>query len=108
MKLVKEHINEKFESDSDPIRDMHIGGINLLNVFKEIAKKGPDKIKWEDYLNQFVGKKVTFTRKNHGDEKTMIIKSIRTLGMYGDNVYFFNENLNNWSVDLTKRIYVDE
>lgn len=31
MKLVREHINEKFEEDSDPIKDLDIG-----NIFKSI------------------------------------------------------------------------
>jgi len=27
MKLVREHINERFEEESDPIQDMGIGGV---------------------------------------------------------------------------------
>jgi len=30
MKLVKEHINEKFTKDSDPIKDMSIGLVNFI------------------------------------------------------------------------------
>ena len=35
MKLVREYINEKFTSDSDPIRDMGIG-INHIRNFKDL------------------------------------------------------------------------
>ena len=34
MKLVREHINEKFTEDSDPIRDMSIGAVNTKQNFK--------------------------------------------------------------------------
>jgi hypothetical protein len=43
MKLVKEHINEKFEEESDPIIDMGIGNIelfkNFLKLFSEADKQ---------------------------------------------------------------------
>ena len=42
MKLVKEHINEKFKEDSDPIEDM---GIGLYPKMKKFIKEV------DDYLN---------------------------------------------------------
>jgi hypothetical protein len=42
MKLVKEHINEKFIKDSDPIRDLGIGTEQIIEIFqKEIEKHFP-------------------------------------------------------------------
>ena len=42
MKIVREHINEKFTEDSDPIRDMGIGIDNVVQQFlKEV------EIKWD-------------------------------------------------------------
>jgi len=42
MKLVKEHINEKFLKDSDPIVDMGIGFPAIKDIFwKEIQKEFP-------------------------------------------------------------------
>ena len=35
MKLVREHINEKFTEDSDPIHDMGIGMLNQIKKFIE-------------------------------------------------------------------------
>jgi len=37
MKLVKEHINEKFEEESDPIKDM---GIGTIKYFYDNMKPG--------------------------------------------------------------------
>jgi hypothetical protein len=37
MKLVKEHIDEKFAEDSDPIRDMGIGIITKAELYKLVA-----------------------------------------------------------------------
>ena len=33
MKLVKEYINEKFTDESDPVKDMHIGKIRLIEMW---------------------------------------------------------------------------
>lgn len=37
MKLVREHINEKFEENSDPIRDLNIGLINKIKQWISTA-----------------------------------------------------------------------
>jgi len=37
MKLVREHINEKFSSESDPVKDM---GIGKEGMFKNLEKRG--------------------------------------------------------------------
>jgi hypothetical protein len=37
MKLVREHINEKFQETSDPIKDM---GVGKLGMFKALEKRG--------------------------------------------------------------------
>lgn len=39
MKIVKEHINEKFEEDSDPIYDIGIGVPNINDIFSLFAEK---------------------------------------------------------------------
>ena len=39
MKIVKEHINEKFEEKSDPIQDMGIGGVNLGRIRTQLKKE---------------------------------------------------------------------
>lgn len=39
MKLVKEHINEKFTKDSDPIDDMSIGTISAIEYSINLLKK---------------------------------------------------------------------
>jgi hypothetical protein len=62
MKLIREHINERFQEESDPIKDMGIGGIS----FEDIARKtiqnnklinGRDK--WLTYLKSLIRKKIT-------------------------------------------------
>ena len=39
MKLVREHINEKFTEEGDPIRQMSIGGVQVLKKIKEEVDK---------------------------------------------------------------------
>jgi hypothetical protein len=43
MKLVREHINEKFTQDSDPIADMNIGPIDYINNLPEIILDADDE-----------------------------------------------------------------
>lgn len=61
MKLVKEHINEKFVEDSDPIKDMGIGKlINLYEKAKELT--GSDDLylyRWVDYYTSLNGKTIS-------------------------------------------------
>ena len=54
MKIVKEHLYEKFKEDSDPIRDMGIGDAiyNLKNTFKQMFKL--DKIHNHNYFLEFI------------------------------------------------------
>jgi hypothetical protein len=35
MKYVREHINEKFTEDTDPIKDLRIGGVDIYDLEKE-------------------------------------------------------------------------
>jgi len=65
MKLVKEHINEKFEEDTDPIKDMCIGIDSIIKDFIKLVNKqhGIDVgitntsyeklLKWGAYFNRF-------------------------------------------------------
>jgi hypothetical protein len=67
MKLVREHINEKFEEHSDPIRDLGIGGINLEDEWNAMRKEFKQKkvsdsifYLWQQRLEElFLGRKVT-------------------------------------------------
>jgi hypothetical protein len=60
MKLVKEHINEKFTLDSDPIKDLGIGKINFRDEFDKQYFEPSIKLfrKWEKYVDQFRGKTI--------------------------------------------------
>ena len=76
-------INEIFTEDSDPIRDMHIGGINPSIEFNRLRKNFIEE--WSEYLRQFEfkGKKITGKlHKGHSlnsliEQTTGKIKSIR-------------------------------
>ena len=46
-------IYEKFEKDSDPVRDMEIGGILLRPQFDKLYKEFKEK--WKDYLATTIG-----------------------------------------------------
>lgn len=51
MKLASKNINEKFTSNSDPIEDMNIGIIGLLNIFIKELKQGKYNIDWYEHFN---------------------------------------------------------
>jgi len=48
VKIVREHINEKFKEDSDPIRDM---GIGIDKVVEQFKKDLQNKILNKNYHN---------------------------------------------------------
>jgi len=78
MKLVKEHINEKFEKDSDPIKDMNIGLYALAdNFFRTLDKTTTSSPR--NFINNCLYIK---------DSKTDQIKGF--MYYYGDNVQLYN------------------
>jgi hypothetical protein len=56
MKYVKEHINEVFEKDSDPIHDLGIGGFNPVEKYKQLIEPVIDEFK--KYIWQLKGKRI--------------------------------------------------
>lgn len=65
MKIVREHINEKFEEQSDPIRDMGIGHIPEKEV-KKLAKILESKLQ-EMFTNDVINVKVSSVGQNRYD-----------------------------------------
>ena len=51
MKLVREHINEKFTEDSDPVADMEIGAKHLIHKWFESVRVDRSKYTIDDNLN---------------------------------------------------------
>ena len=58
MKLVREHINEKFVKDSDPVRDLGIGGINTGRIKTRLKKEYEKKFK-KTFKDLLEGKTIT-------------------------------------------------
>jgi|ADurb_Oil_02_Slu_FD_contig_21_2642281_length_542_multi_3_in_0_out_0_1 hypothetical protein len=58
MKVVREHINEKFTEKSDPVKDMGIGKINFKEEFLQQYLIPATSLyeEWQDYVYQFKGK----------------------------------------------------
>jgi hypothetical protein len=99
MKIVKEHINEKFELDSDPIHDMGIGvpiikikvgsivkikKVGLYSHFNRHNKKSEYDItldKGGDLPTYYIG----FVMKKHIEGNKMFLQ-IAFYGMFGDDV----------------------
>jgi hypothetical protein len=52
--LEQKSITEKFEADSDPIADMGIGGIDLLQYIAELEKESSNKTR--EFLSSLIGK----------------------------------------------------
>jgi hypothetical protein len=117
--LVREHINEKFTSDSDPIKDMGIGGISIEEMAQKTIRnkklKGTAGLyKWREYLNSLVGKKITGkfvkfssleTRKTNIDEYTFIIRDYYSF-YGGTEVGFKDDKENNYVAIQTERYVI--
>jgi hypothetical protein len=58
MKIVREHINEKFSEKSDPVKDLSVGGVVFGKEFDRIYKNVEDKLydQWVDFVHSFKGK----------------------------------------------------
>jgi hypothetical protein len=106
VKLVREYINEKFTADSDPIRDLGIGGINFEEIALKTARTGDTGLKvWLDYLHNIIGKTITgmFARQN---------KKIKTFQIYtytsyrkGSRLVLFDGHGHKYTV-LKKQNYI--
>jgi hypothetical protein len=66
MKKVKEILYEKFDSETDPVKDMGIGKISFGDEFWERYKEPERKLynEWKQFMDQFKGKwiKGTFNK----------------------------------------------
>jgi len=58
MKKVREILYEKFDKDSDPIRDLGVGGVVFGDQFHEIYFVPERQLyhKWLNFINQYKGK----------------------------------------------------
>lgn len=113
MKLVKEHINEKFEDESDSVRDMHVGGIDLKKELSDTVGEGIRK--WYKFLwdLQLIGKKVTVYQRigntESSVEKTFVITNIKKA--FPVDIYFYyeeNGEEKHIKVDTRKKMYIHE
>ena len=109
MKLVKEHMNEAFTDSTDPVKDMHVGGIDLGKAWKETVVKGINE--WFNYLRnlQLIGKTVTATLSKVGTEKTVKITNIKK-GLPNE-IYIYYEyegDTHYFMLDCTKKIYIHD
>lgn len=114
MKRVKENLYEKFDDTTDPVKDMHIGGIDLGKAWNETVNEGIRK--WYVFLHdlELIGKKVTVTEKfqsgGSGTEKTFIIKEIKR-GNMPYEIYFYyddDEKEQKIMIDIHKKLYIHE
>ena len=77
MKLVKEILYEKFEQESDPIKDMNIGGIDFYDEYIERYKQEENRLytEWQEFVMQFKdkwfeGEMDRYARGNYNATKT--------------------------------------
>lgn len=111
---VKPHIlYEKFTQDSDPIKDLGIGSIDLYEMYlKLVPEKNRKKYnarnatlhkKWLDFLlKTFTGRTVKFKRSLH--TRDVVIKKITNVHiLMPDQVFFYfidDQNEHNYGVDI--------
>ena len=119
MKLVREHINEKFSEESDPIRDMGIGGVSML---KEFNKEYKETIrKYKKLVKTFEGKTVSGkmiryyvsngTRLEDCREYTIKVKKaeLKEHASSGSEliaIYFETEDNNEWYEATAEKLFI--
>jgi hypothetical protein len=59
MKLVREHINEKFEEHSDPIEDMGMIEIPIHPYIRELYDQDKSYDRAREFLSSLIGKKLS-------------------------------------------------
>jgi hypothetical protein len=57
MKLVREHINEKFTEESDPIHDMGIGKIKFEDIYNTLQPPNIQE-KWKKFVYDLKGRTI--------------------------------------------------
>jgi len=107
MKLVRENINEKFKEVSDPIKDMGIGHVDLLSVYKETVVDGLNR--WYKFLSDLdlIGKKVTFKSMPMDTEHTIVVSKIKK-GELPNAIYLYDENGMQWPLNIKEKLIINE
>jgi hypothetical protein len=107
MKLVNEHINEKFSDKTDPIKDLSIGGIDLKQVYQETVGVGIKS--WEKFFKQYRGKQITIFDKDKKRNVTFTLKDVKLSTTWGPKVvYLFSEGGREYQPRLDKPMNVHE
>lgn len=103
--IVRENINEDFKEKSDPIKDMGIGDIDLLKVYKETVVNGISL--WYKFLHDLdlIGKTVTFIAHPMNTEKTITITKI-TKGELPNAIYFYDGKGSKWPLNIKEKIRI--
>ena len=127
-------LNEKFTEDSDPIADLNIGGVVLINAFtsrrkkleKDIEKLKTDSHKkWELYLRKIlIGKTITAEmdilpafdsktmeqkRKGERGKYTIKVVDLRVESLeheYNTHIIIADEDHTIYSLSMLKKIYI--
>ena len=114
MKIVREHINEKFEKDSDPIADMGIGSpvqYMIEKLFLEYFEKYKNIDFWHKTINGIwnkmkgAHKTYVFIPYSSLREKKELIKKLNLLfdsGKIHEVIEKLGKNLDIWDYDFIK------
>lgn len=105
MKLIRENISEKFKEQSDPVKDMGIGEIDLLKVYKETVVDGINR--WYKFLESLnlIGKKITFVTYPMDNERTITVTKI-TKGELPNAIYLYDENGSKWPMNIKGKLII--
>jgi len=109
MKIVKEHIDETFQEQSDPVADMGIGKIDLDVVWQDTVVAGIQK--WYKFLHDLdlTGKKVTFNDKldknNIENKTTIIIKQIKS-GHMPYEIFLYDEKQKRYLLNVNGNLII--
>jgi hypothetical protein len=110
-------INEtqNFERGINPKESMNIGGFNLGHVYNETILKAERE--WKKYLDQFIGKRISFViapnndglyssypSGTHPGERISI--TVKSWDKNGHHIWVIGDDYEKISIDINEKVYI--
>jgi hypothetical protein len=103
--IVSESTN--FQRGGDPKAYMGVGGVILQDVYDATVRKAEQEFK--DFLDSFIGKKISYVDADSGKRETMVVHSVGQSFMHSSDVWFFDATTEphvRRDPDFEERIYI--
>jgi hypothetical protein len=100
-------IYEKFTEESDPIKDLGIGGIVINDIYENTVRKHLKEFR--SFLDSFIGKRISFIDLNTKTRRSIVVHSIGQEWSDPSKIWFFDDAtrpVKRVDPDLNEKIYI--